>query len=212
MRTIRLASWGLVGLAIVAIGLFFLFERPGGNGRGGNEVLRTATTGTAAIRADFSLVDHTGKRVTADDYKGRWLLVYFGFTYCPDICITSLNTMHDVMEKLGDTADRVQPMMISVDPERDTPEVMARYVNAFDKRIVGLTGTDDEIRHAARSFRAYYARRENREAPERYLVDHSGYLYLMAPDGSYRTVYSHSEPASKIAPDILRFIEKEKDA
>jgi cytochrome oxidase Cu insertion factor (SCO1/SenC/PrrC family) len=116
--------------------------------------------GKALIESEFSLVDHTGKAVTDEDFAGKWQLVFFGFTYCPDVCPTTLNDVSVVLEELGDDAEQVQPLFISVDPERDTPKVMADYVANFDPRIVGLTGSPEQVEAAAQAFRVYYAKVE----------------------------------------------------
>ena len=102
--------------------------------------------GTALINSEFSLVDHTGKPVTDEDFAGKWQILFFGFTSCPDVCPTTLNDVSLILEELGDGAEQVAPLFISVDPERDTPHVMAEYVANFDPRIVGLTGSPEQIK------------------------------------------------------------------
>jgi cytochrome oxidase Cu insertion factor (SCO1/SenC/PrrC family) len=166
--------------------------------------------GKALIESDFSLVDHTGKPVTDEDFAGKWQLVFFGFTYCPDVCPTTLNDISVVLEKLGDDADQVQPLFITVDPERDTPEVMAEYVANFDPRIVGLTGSPEQVKQAAQAFRAYYAKAEREDQPDGYTMDHSAFLYLMNPEGEYATHFSASDDPAAIADEIRAYLAGEK--
>jgi protein SCO1/2 len=125
-----------------------------------------ASGGEALIESEFSLIDHTGKPMTDEDFEGKWQLVFFGFTYCPDVCPTTLNDVSIVLEELGAEADQLQPLFITVDPERDTPEVMAEYVANFDPRIVGLTGSPEQIEQATQAFRAYYAKVEQDGVPD----------------------------------------------
>jgi protein SCO1/2 len=168
--------------------------------------------GTALIRSEFSLVDQTGKPVTNRDYEGKWQLVFFGYTYCPDICPTTLNDVALVLDDLGDEADELQPLFITVDPERDTPEVMAEYVSNFDPRIVGLTGSSEQIKQAAQAFRAYYAKVEPNGASDGYTMDHSAFIYLMSPEGAYATHFSPSEDPAAMAEKIRAYLEGEKTA
>lgn len=167
-------------------------------------------TGRALIESEFSLVDHTGKPVTDEDFEGKWQLVFFGFTYCPDICPTTLNDMSMVLEELGDEAEQVQPLFISVDSERDTPEVMADYVANFDPRIVGLTGSPEQIKQAAQAFRVYYAKVEQDGAPGGYTMDHQAFVYLMNPEGDYATHFSPSDEPAAIADEIRAYLRGEE--
>jgi protein SCO1/2 len=170
----------------------------------------SAASGPALIRSEFSLIDHSGKPVTNRDYEGKWQLVFFGYTYCPDVCPTTLNDIALVLEDLGDRADQVQPLFITVDPERDTPEVMAGYVGSFDPRIVGLTGSPEQIKQAAQAFRAYYARVDQDSAQGGYTMDHSAFLYLMNPEGAYATHFSPSKDPADIAEEIRAYLQGEK--
>lgn len=166
--------------------------------------------GKALIESEFSLVDHTGKAVTDEDFAGKWQLVFFGFTYCPDICPTTLNDVSAVLEQLGDEAEQLQPLFITVDPERDTPEVMAEYVANFDPRIVGLTGSPEQIEQASKAFRAYYAKVDQEGAPDGYTMDHSAFLYLMTPEGAYATHFAPSEDPAAIADEIRAYLQGEE--
>jgi cytochrome oxidase Cu insertion factor (SCO1/SenC/PrrC family) len=166
--------------------------------------------GKALIDSEFSLVDHTGKPVTDEDFAGKWQLVFFGFTYCPDVCPTTLNDISVVLEELGNDAEQVTPLFISVDPERDTPQVMAEYVANFDTRIVALTGSPEQIKQVAQAFRTYYAKMEQEDQPGGYTMDHSAFLYLMDPEGEYATHFSIGDEPAAIADEIRAYLEGEK--
>jgi cytochrome oxidase Cu insertion factor (SCO1/SenC/PrrC family) len=169
-----------------------------------------ASGGEALIESEFSLIDHTGKPVTDEDFQGKWQLIFFGFTYCPDVCPTTLNEVSIVLEELGAEADQLESLFITVDPERDTPEVMAEYVANFDPRIVGLTGSPEEIEQATQAFRAYYAKADQDGAPDGYTMNHSAFLYLMGPAGEYATDFSPSDEPAAIAEEIRAYLEGEK--
>jgi protein SCO1/2 len=149
----------------------------------------------------FSLVDQTGRTVTETDFAGRFMLVYFGFTYCPDVCPTELGTMVAALDELGDVASRVTPIFITVDPERDTPDAMADYVARFDPRLVGLTGTPEQIAAAARAYRVFYSKVQRPEMTE-YLVDHSSFIYLVGPDGRVRSLFRPQTSPEAMAQTI----------
>ncbi|MBR0656205.1 SCO family protein [Plastoroseomonas arctica] len=136
----------------------------------------------------FALTDQAGRAVTEQTYAQGFSLIYFGFTFCPDVCPTELGVMASAMELLGPDSARVTPIFITVDPERDTPPVMADYVSRFDERLVGLTGTPEQIRQAARAFRVYFAKVTPPNASA-YLMDHSSLVYLTGPDGRVRQVF-----------------------
>jgi protein SCO1 len=156
---------------------------PSAGGSGGVQLAQGA-----ALGGPFSLVDDTGQAVTERSFAGRWMLVYFGFTYCPDVCPTELGTIAAALDALGPAADRVVPVFITVDPERDTPDAMADYVSRFHPRMRGLTGTPEQIADVARRYRVYYARARRAGATD-YLVDHSSFIYLVGPDGRVRALY-----------------------
>lgn len=161
----------------------------------------------AAPGGSFTLVDHTGSIVTDKSFRGKYLLVFFGYTYCPDICPTTLNEITNALEVLGSRADRVQPLFITIDPERDTPDVVAEYVGAFHRNIVGLTGTPDQIRQVAGTYKAFYDKQDEGGADENgndYFMDHSAFTYLMAPDGSYLTIFGFGTAPEDIAAEVNR--------
>lgn len=170
-----------------AVGLWMAGELPGvGKGK---ESSSSLVVGVPQIGGSFSLVNHKGERVTDADFKGKLTLVFFGFTHCPDVCPTEMQTISVAMQELGDAANQVIPLFITVDPERDTEELMADFVEAFDPSIVGLTGSQDEIADVMKKYRVYAQKRDEQDA-EYYLVDHSAYTYLMDRDGELITVFS----------------------
>jgi protein SCO1/2 len=200
---VLLAAALLLLAAIVAAGGWWLVQRPGPTLTGADG----QATPQADIGGPFALVAHTGERVTDADFRGRWLLVFFGYTFCPDVCPTALGKVAVVMDELGPLADRVQPLFVSVDPERDTPEVLAEYVAQFHPSIVGLTGTPEEIAKVAKEYRAFYRKVVPEGADESdYLMDHSAYLYLMGPDGKFVRVFSHTQGPDEIAAAIRELV------
>lgn len=156
------------------------------------------------IGGPFSLVNGEGKPVTDQDFRGRYMLVYFGYTSCPDVCPTTLNQIADAMDRLGAKADRVQPIFITVDPKRDTPEVMKEFAAAFSPRLVGLTGTPEQIATVAKEYRVYYAVRQNGNDPAGYTVDHSSVLYLLDEGGRFIAPIRADESGAEMAADITR--------
>lgn len=206
LRALRRGAW--IGVALVVVlaaalavrQTFFPAADP-----------QTWVTGDALIKSRFTLTDHTGRRVTEADFAGRWQLVFFGYTSCPDVCPTTLAYLASALNLLGGRADRVAPLFITVDPKRDTPDVMAAFVAAFHPRLIGLTGSEDDIAAAAQAFRVYYRRTDDAAAPAGYLMAHSGYIYLMAPDGRFEAVFREDrETAAELAEEIRMRIEKEE--
>ena len=206
LRRARLAIWaGAAALLLSAGGALTLraYMAP--------QAPQAISVGEADIRSEFSLTDHTGRAVTEADFAGRWQLVFFGFTHCPDICPTTLAYMASVLDLLGPQADRVAPLFITVDPGRDTVPVMAEYVSAFHPRLVGLTGTEDQVAEAAQAFRTWYERVEEGTAPDGYLMAHAGHIYLMDPDGRFEAVVQErDQPPEAVAEEILMQIEMEE--
>jgi protein SCO1/2 len=158
------------------------------------------------IGGPFTLLDSTGHTVSNTAWPGQYLLVYFGYTYCPDVCPTTLNEVAGALDKLGPEAKRLQPLFITVDPARDTPSVMATYTAAFTPRLVGLTGTPDQIAQVAREYRVYYAKHKTGPGPDDYTMDHSSVLYLMAPNGKFIAVIGADQQADAMAAQIAKLI------
>ncbi len=164
------------------------------------------TTGKALIGGPFTLVDQTGKQVTDRDFRGRYMLVFFGFTHCPDICPAELQVMSASLDELGAKADAVVPIFVTLDPERDTPEVMADYVKNFGQRFVGLTGSPDAVASAAKAYRVAYSRFQEDKTKSDYSIDHSALIYLMGKDGEYITHFAYGTPAAKMSETLRRYL------
>jgi cytochrome oxidase Cu insertion factor (SCO1/SenC/PrrC family) len=149
------------------------------------ELVQALLSGKAPVGGPFDLVDHTGQRRTDADFRGQLVLIYFGFTHCPDACPTELLAISLALEKLGRAGAAVQPLFITVDPERDTPAVLADYVSSFHLRLVGLTGEPAAIKTVAHAYKTFFAR--SRGGSEgNYAIDHTGFIYVVGPDGRYR--------------------------
>jgi protein SCO1/2 len=151
------------------------------------------------VGGPFTLTDQHGKRVADADFRGRFMLVYFGYSFCPDVCPTDLAAMAAAIDRLGPEGDRVQPIFITIDPERDTVERLAEYAPLFHPRLIALTGAREEIAQAARAYRVYYEKAG--EAPD-YLMNHSGIVYLMDPDGRFLTHFPQGTPPEEMALKI----------
>lgn len=154
------------------------------------------------VGGPFALIDHTGTARTEQDFRGKLLLVYFGFTYCPDVCPADLQNIGLALDQLGTAGGRVQPLFVTLDPERDTPAHLADYVPAFHPRLIGLTGDDAAIRAAADAYKVYYAKVTN-EGGNDYTLDHTAFIYLMGPDGKYLGFFPPGTGAERIA-EMLR--------
>lgn len=156
------------------------------------------------IGGPFELTDHTGKPRTERDFRGKLMLVYFGFTYCPDICPTDLQAIGLALDKLGADGDSVQPLFITVDPERDTAEHLADHVKMFHPRLIGLTGSTEAIRKAADAYKVYYAKVDPpKEDGGYYTVDHTAYIYLMDREGNYLGFFPPGTSAERMV-EIIR--------
>lgn len=154
------------------------------------------------IGGPFALSDQTGRVRTEADFRGKLRLIYFGFTYCPDICPTDLQAIGLAMDQLGADSKNVQPLFITLDPERDTVEHLAQYVPLFHPRLIGLTGSASAIVQAADSYRVYYKRVEFDKAKSDYTVDHSAFIYLVDRDGKYLGFFPPGTSAEKMAEMI----------
>src|ERR1700751_1460343 len=168
-----------------------------------DQPLARATASAVTVGGPFTLSTLGGRIVTDQTYRGKWVLVYFGYTFCPSSCPTTLLEVSMALKKLGPDAAQVRPLFISVDPERDTPKVMQQYIESFDPRIVGLTGTPQQIAAAAQEYGAYYVRHSTGAGPDDYVVDHSTYLYLMDPLGKFVRAFDWDTSGDRIA-DALR--------
>jgi len=170
----------------------------------------TAPSTEKKMSGHFSLTDQNGKAVTDKDYKGKWRLVFFGFTYCPEVCPVTTAKISEVMKYLGNDAALIQPLFISVDSERDTPERLREYLKDYDARIIGLTGTEDQIKEAAKNFGAFYQRTETPGSSEGVSYDHSSYTYLISPKGEIVSFYRYKETAGAVTAAVDKTIKQKK--
>jgi len=166
----------------------------------------TGSTGGPAIGGPFTLENGTGKLVTDRDFRGKFMLVYFGYTYCPDVCPTTLNAVAAALDKLGPKAKDLTPVFITVDPQRDTPQVIRQYAAAFSPAIVGLTGTPGEIANVAREYRVYYAKHVTGPGPNDYSMDHSSILYFMGRDGHFIAPVRADESPAEMAAELEKLM------
>jgi protein SCO1/2 len=164
------------------------------------------SSGTALVGGPFSLTGADGKTVTDADFRGRYMLVFFGFTHCPDICPAELQVIAQALDKLGDKKKDIVPIFISLDPERDTPQVMADYVKSFGPNFVGLTGSPEAVAAAAKAYRVAYAKVKTADSPGDYSVDHSALVYLMGPDGRYVTHFSYGTSPNDLAEKLSKIL------
>jgi protein SCO1/2 len=162
-----------------------------------------AATSPVTIGGPFTLIAPDGTTVTDQTFRGKWLLVYFGYTFCPNTCPMTLNEIATALEKLGADAAKLKPLFITVDPQRDTREVLDQYTQSFDPRIVGLTGNPQQIAAVAKEYGAYWAAHKTGPGAEDYVMDHSSYLYVMDPEGKFVRAFDADTPGDRIA-DALR--------
>jgi protein SCO1/2 len=165
---------------------------------------RVVTTGQADVGGPFQLTDQSGKRVSDKDFRGRYMLIYFGYSFCPDVCPTTLAVMAQALEKLGDKSRRIAPILITIDPERDTPKVLEDYVKAFGPTFIGLTGNATEIKDVEKKFRVYAVKRPLKGG--NYGMDHSSVIYLMGPDGKMVSFYDEAISPDDLAKDLKQKI------
>jgi cytochrome oxidase Cu insertion factor (SCO1/SenC/PrrC family) len=185
----------IVGLSVLAVAAAILgayvafpavFDRP-----------RTIVTGIADVGGPFTLTAHTGERISDNAFRGQFMLVAFGFTHCPDVCPAELQIMTAALESMGEGAERVQPLFITIDPERDTAEHLADYLVHFHPRLIGLTGTTEEIAEVAGAYRVWYEKVQLDAAD--YVMDHTSITYLMGPDGAFVQHFSFGTSADTLA-------------
>jgi protein SCO1 len=163
------------------------------------------TANNAGFGGPFTLTASDGSTRTDESFRGRWMLVYFGYTNCPNICPMTLSAISQALDKLGPLAAKVQPLYITIDPERDTPEQMGEYTRAFDSRILGLTGTAQAIASVAKEYRVFYQKVPGK-TPDDYSMMHSAYIYVMGLDGRYVTLITQSEDPAAIAQRLRELL------
>ncbi len=186
-----------------------LVSKSGPDGETGANV---ESAGKPLVGGPFTLVDQTGKTVTDKDFHGKYMLIYFGFTFCPDVCPTELQAIAGALGQLGDKAAKVQPIFVSVDPDRDTPAVLAKYVKQFDPRLIGLTGSPEQIAAVAKAYRVFYEKVKEKPgegsgaAEDDYTVDHSSVVYLMGPNGEFLTFFAPGVTPEQMAQKIGSYL------
>ena len=206
-------AWLLPAIALTAAVILGAVLASAVLSRGGEGVRSggVRVSGEARIGGPFTLVDQDGRTVTEETYRGKAMLIYFGFTYCPDVCPMSLQVMDAALAQLSEEERAAfQPILISVDPERDTPDALKAYVesDAFPEGLQGLTGTPEQVREAARAYRVFYARIEDDGVSSDYTVDHSSLIFLMDRDGEFAEVFPHGTSPAQLASRLQQFLEE----
>lgn len=204
--TIALIGVMLIALGVIAIAAFVAWNRIAGDGAARSNG-DAGISSAVQIGGPFTLINHRGNTVSDSDFRGRLMLIYFGYGYCPDVCPTELANMAAALDVLGGKARLVQPIFITVDPERDTTKFLADYVPQFHPRMIGLTGSAAEIAAVAKSYRVYYQKSADPSATE-YLVNHSSFVYLMGRNGEFLTMFRGATKPRSMAETIASFIER----
>lgn len=196
--TRRIAFAAIMILAAAMIGTYALMSTPSG----------PVSSGEALVGGPFTMVNQKGETVTEKSFAGKPMLLFFGYTYCPDVCPTELQVMAEALRQLGDKGSDIQPILVSIDPARDTPGVLAAYVSNFGDQFVGLTGTPEQVKVTADAYRVYYAKVENKDDPAAYLMDHSSIVYLMGADGKFLKHFTYSTDAKALAEGIAAALKR----
>jgi cytochrome oxidase Cu insertion factor (SCO1/SenC/PrrC family) len=181
----------MVALVTALAAIWLTRGGPGGTG-----------TGTALVGGPFTLTDQDGKRVTDQDFRGKYMLIFFGYTYCPDFCPSELQVMSAALDELGSEGDKIQPIFITIDPARDDAATLKVYVGNFHPRMIGLTGSDADIAAVAKEYRVYYAKAKGYEDKPDYLMDHSTIVYFMGPDGKFVKHFTYGTDAKALAQGL----------
>jgi protein SCO1/2 len=147
--------------------------------------IEKSVSGVALIGGPFEMVNQNGAKVTEKDFAGKPALIFFGYTFCPDVCPTELQIMSTTLDQLGDQAKDIQPIFVTIDPARDTPVVLKTYLESFGPRWTGLTGTQEQVRQITHNWHVFYEKRDNKASPQDYLMDHSSFVFLMGADGKF---------------------------
>lgn len=198
----------LILMVVMMVGAFIAFitltDKPAVNPFSKKEA---AQVGEAAIGGAFTLTNQNGEQISNTDFSGKFMLVYFGYSFCPDVCPADLLTITSAMQALGEDADNIAPIFITIDPERDTVEQLHLYMQNFDPRITALTGSAEEIADAAKAYRVYYQEAES-EDTEQYLMDHTAITYLMDKNGKYLSHFPHGTDSTVMAEKLQNYINK----
>jgi cytochrome oxidase Cu insertion factor (SCO1/SenC/PrrC family) len=200
MNRLLLAAAFAGGIAVAAVGWLLWPKEPAA--RSAAELMDALMWNREPVGGPFALIDHTGRPRTDADFRGKLLLIYFGFTYCSDICPADLLSIGTAIERLGKGGEAIQPLFITIDPEKDTPAQLASYVGNFHPRLIGLTGTPKEIRRVALAYKVYYAKVDGTESPA-LSIEHTSFIYLFDTNGRYRGFFPPGTPAERMI-EIIR--------
>ena len=192
MRPHQAVLIAATAITIAATAAFILYSDRGSQGNG-----------IAAIGGPFTLSDQSGRSLTEQDLKGSHSLIYFGYTFCPDVCPTGLQVMSNAMDQLRtETQQKITPVFITIDPDRDMADQLKSYLGNFHPRIIGLTGTKGQIAQVARAYRVYYAKAKESRGKRDYLMDHSSIIFLMDREGNYISHFTHATAAEDLAEKL----------
>ncbi|XP_029998171.1 protein SCO1 homolog, mitochondrial [Sphaeramia orbicularis] len=174
---------------------------------------KNRSIGRPALGGPFSLIDHNNKPAKSEDFLGQWVLLYFGFTHCPDICPDELEKMIEVVDEIDNikSLPNLTPILITIDPDRDTPEAMATYVKEFSPKLIGLTGTTEQVEAVSRSYRVYYSQGPKDEDND-YIVDHTIIMYLVGPDGDFVEYFGQNKRSAEISASIAAHMRRYRNA
>ncbi|KAJ3050789.1 Cu-binding protein [Rhizophlyctis rosea] len=213
-RNLSLASTFLVFISGCGLLFYFNHEKEQLETKRAQE--QSAGAGRPLVGGPFSLVDHNGRPVTDVDFRGKWMLVYFGYTFCPDVCPEELEKMAEVVDALAKSptfaSESITPIFISCDPKRDSVQSIREYLKDFHPTFLGLTGTHAQIKRIAKAYRLYFSAPPKAVDDDEtdYLVDHSIFFYLMGPDGKYRAHFGRNEESGEVVGRILREVRLER--
>jgi protein SCO1/2 len=199
MGLVRMLGSSLVRAGLVVLGIILAPVL------GGQPTAGAAATPTT-VGGPFTLTASDGSLVTEQSYRGKWLLVFFGYTFCPNTCPTTLIEIAHTLEELGPAASSLQAVFVSVDPQRDTPDVVGAFTRSFDPRIAGLTGTPAQVADIAQAYGAYYAPHRTGPGADDYVVDHGTYIYLMDPQGAFVRAFDADTPGDRMAEILRKFV------
>ena len=183
MQWHRPASLTLAGVLLLSVASLGYAQTTAESRAESTRLMNDLMSGKGQVGGPFTLLDHTGKKRSLAEFKGKVVLIYFGYMFCPDICPTDLSNLAGLLKRLGKDSDQVQTIFITLDPERDTPELMGRYVQHFDKRILGLRGTEQQTKQVATQYKTFYEKVSLNG--NQYVIDHTAFIYIMNRAGKY---------------------------
>lgn len=204
-RMARIYAFAAVGVAAVLLGTTAFLSMSSGNSAFEQCSVNKIAGGTSSIGGPFSLIDETGTRVSDTDVLTKPSIIYFGYTFCPDVCPLDATRNAEAVDLLDEAGIETTPVFISIDPQRDTPEVMAEYTDVMHDRMIGLTGTEEDVKAASRAYKTYY--KKNDADDEYYLVDHSTFTYLHLPEYGVVEYFKRDDTAADMANRVACFVE-----